>query len=186
LNQRTLELFHMEIARQCNFALFAEADLRQYLQQLTPPPNFTDSDIRAILSQGAVLIDRFWYSAHALLSATANISKILWPSNQSTRSQEDARQIRAGLGIDDTSPLKNRRMRDHFEHFDERIERFAQSDVNYVDTGIGHRLVHSDPPAVHMRNFDPEENSITFQNETLLLGPTMEAIHNTYGEDPDP
>ena len=128
-------------------------------------------------SQISAARDRFWYTIHALLSATANISKILWPNPRDDRDQEDARELREDLHIDDTSPLANRRMRNHFEHIDTRIERFAQQKVHYIDTNIGHKAINvNGQPAVYMRNFDPEEYAVTYQNETLLLKSLMEAV----------
>src|SRR5437868_2073105 len=136
-------IFRTEIAHQCNFAVLAESDLKQsFLNMRTNSPD-------RVVNFSAEM-NRFWYSAQALLVAVANISKIFWPipsrpkkgedeearrEYEKTR-QEDAEILREALHIDNSSPLKNRKLRDHFEHFDERIAKLPESGFNYHDTSI--------------------------------------------------
>lgn len=76
--------------------------------------------------------------AHAFLVHAANASKLLWPSSSRGRgrhpySVEDrtrrAGAMREALGIPEDSPLQSRALRDHFEHFDERLEVWYQTDA---------------------------------------------------------
>lgn len=69
-----------------------------------------------------------WLSVQSFLTATANISKLLWPAGV-TRSDNKSRwrkfrseRLRAELGIDNSSPLKDRKVRNSADHFDERID----------------------------------------------------------------
>ena len=66
--------------------------------------------------------DAIWRSIHGLLSAAANLSKLLWPASRDPVRRERGAWLRKELGIDDTSPMRARTMRDHLEHFDERLE----------------------------------------------------------------
>jgi hypothetical protein len=62
--------------------------------------------------------------------AVVNISKILCPSapcNSTLSKEADTRgkSLRNYLAVDDTSPLRSRKFRNYFEHYDFRIEQWA-------------------------------------------------------------
>ncbi|WP_229007426.1 hypothetical protein [Methylophilus sp. Leaf408] len=61
-----------------------------------------------------------WCSIQSILVAAGNVSKILWPSRKISIPRGEA--LRALLSIDDQSLLSDRKLRNHFEHYDERIE----------------------------------------------------------------
>lgn len=72
--------------------------------------------------------------ANALLNAlqealghTAAISRYFWPVRKGALHAERGRQLRTVYGIDDTSPLHNRDVRNAIEHFDERLDIFMES-----------------------------------------------------------
>lgn len=88
--------FQMEVNRQSKFALRALDDMR-----LDDPED-----------NGG-----FWYSVQAFLSATANVSKLLWGSGSSDRQRREAerrrRPLRESLKVPDDSPLRSRKFRNH-------------------------------------------------------------------------
>lgn len=61
-----------------------------------------------------------WGSIQSILVAAANVSKILWPVRK--KYMERGRRLRELLSIDDRNLLSKRTFRNHFEHYDERIE----------------------------------------------------------------
>lgn len=71
-----------------------------------------------------------WLHVQTFLSATANVSKLLWPAKG--RSKEPGRdvawrtfrgsQLRQKLGVLDDSALKDKKVRNAAEHFDERMD----------------------------------------------------------------
>ena len=72
--------------------------------------------------------------ANALLNAlqevlghTAAISKYFWPARKGALYAQRGQQLRTVYGIDDTSPLQNREVRNAIEHFDERLDKFMKS-----------------------------------------------------------
>jgi hypothetical protein len=152
-----LRILQREIERQCKFALIAAQDINQALQTVDP--------------------DRLWYSVQAFLVAAGNVSKLLWPPRP--RIPERGPELRASLSIDNASPLELRTFRDHFEHFDERIEIWAKSSQrrNFVDSNIR-------PPGMiadfeeqdFLRNFDTEHLAVTYRGDTYLLQPLCDAI----------
>ena len=116
-------------------------------------------------------LNRFWISVESFLVASANISKILWPSRPdkcsnckfqpqlphdvSTRREN----LRTLLSLDDSSPIKSRRFRNHFEHYDNRIEEWTKEYENkiIIDSNIGPVdlvLIGEERRTFFMRNFD--------------------------------
>jgi hypothetical protein len=92
-----------EVVTQCDFALRAMDLLRRSLAA---------KDSRGVFC-----------SARAFLGATGNVSKLLWPS--STKYSERGDKLRQTLEVSDDSPAAPRIFRNHFEHFDERLEEWA-------------------------------------------------------------
>ncbi len=152
-----LRIFQHEVERQCTFALIAFDDLVGALKRHD--------------------MDRLWYSAQAFLVAAGNISKLLWPSQP--RLAKRGGQLRTSLSISDGSMLAPRNFRNHFEHFDERLEEWAISSHrrNFVDSNVG-------PPGMiagvdtkdFLRNFDTKRFAITFRGDTYALRPVVKAV----------
>src|SRR5262245_31514648 len=139
--------FYREVERQCRFACMAYEDLTQAsgeYDQPHPVPHAPNSEdvahiqlsmarheewLRAMAAyeqKRAAAYDRLWYAVQGFLVAAGNISKLLWPSDKPIF-PERGPEIRAGLRVEDDSQLKARTLRNHFEHFDERLERWAAS-----------------------------------------------------------
>lgn len=59
------------------------------------------------------------------LHFSANVSKVFWPPDGTRK--ETAKELRDLCGIDDNHPLRNRTLRNHVEHIDERLEQWAGS-----------------------------------------------------------
>ncbi len=67
-----------------------------------------------------------WCSIQSILVSAANISRILWPSKNRLR----GKRLREMLNVEADNILSNRKFRNHFEHYDERIEEwFAEAKV---------------------------------------------------------
>jgi hypothetical protein len=121
--------------------------------------------------------DRVWSAIHALLAATANLSKILWPTRPTSRARGD--RLRRRLGITATSALRDRGMRDVFEHFDDKLEDWAASSErhNIVDQGIlaPGATVGLDP-GDYLRTLDPTSMVVSFRGTHLRLQPLVDAV----------
>src|SRR5688572_20046001 len=102
-------------------------------------------------------MDRLWQSIQALLIACANIRKLLWAfdSPQFRRKcginvEMDDRiraRIREALKQDAGSPLFSGKLRNHFEHFDERIARWGSTSTRMImaDQCVGVAIRGIDP-----------------------------------------
>ena len=156
MDQGLLELFIREVDRQARFGLSAADDLQQ-----------------AVMNNDA---NRVWYSIQSLLIATGNVSKLLWPSQSTAPSREKLRQT---LGVVDDSPLKSRTFRNHFEHFDERLEAWDISPHTHmiVDSNIGSLgSIRGGQSLVYVRNFDPSTETLTCYGEVHELRPIINAL----------
>lgn len=162
--------FQMEVNRQSKFALKALDDMDLGHEE-------DNSD--------------FWYSMQAFLSAVANISKLLWGSGatdqQRREAQERRRPLRESLNVSDDSPLKARAFRNHFDHFDERLEeQFVEWVSQGYKGGISDTFVGDidelDIGTFALRNFDTVTRTLTFRGEKLPIDPLF--VHlNTLEED---
>ncbi len=87
---------------------------------------------------------RFWYSAQGFLLAVAKISRTLWPAerdHRAGRSSPSSRgiELRKHLGLPARSPLTDRAVRNQFEHFDERLDLWAERERGFSPTGTWDR-----------------------------------------------
>jgi hypothetical protein len=65
-----------------------------------------------------------WSEIQSILVAAGNASKLLWGSS---RGKEEERELlREAAGVADDSPLKSRKIRNAFEHIDERLEDWSE------------------------------------------------------------
>ncbi len=157
MDKHVLRIFQREVERQCMFAIIAAQDLQLPLQ--------------------AGDIDRIWYSIQSFLVAAGNVSKLLWPP--STQISDRENQLKQTLGVDDNSTLVPRTFRNHFEHFDERLEQWAMSSQrrNFVDSKVGPTGMISDiEPEDYLRNFDTTKSAVTFRGDEYQLQPMIDAI----------
>ncbi len=164
MDAKILKIFRGEVRRQCGHALMAHCDLKRALD---------DGET-----------DRIWYSIQALLAATANISKLLWPTGPrrpEARLPERGNDLRTNLDVPEISPLESREFRNHFEHFDERIEDWATDTErrNFIDSNINVQIPGIDPTD-YLRNFDSESFTLSFWGKEHPLEPVMEAIRQLH------
>jgi hypothetical protein len=103
-----------------------------------------------------------------VLTGSANLSKALWGMGGSKAAQREP--LRQSLGVSDDAPYKLTRMRNHFEHYDERLDQWweTSSTHNSLDKMIG-------PPSAvvglsdrdRFRVFDPVTGELIFWGESL-------------------
>ncbi|WP_434181754.1 hypothetical protein [Vibrio hyugaensis] len=78
---------------------------------------------------------------HNIALQAAGISRYLWPSKNGDNNvhQKRGKKLREILSVTDDSPLKNRKLRNQMEHFDERLDVYLAQGVygefipSYVD-----------------------------------------------------
>ena len=85
------------------------------------------------------------------------------------------------LKVEDSSPLASRTFRNHFEHFDKRLETWGISTQTHrvVDSNIGSLgSIRGGLSCVFVRNFDPSTQTLTFHGDMYELRPVIEALES--------
>ena len=110
-----------------------------------------------------------WESIQSILVATANVSKILWPGKKYVAR---GKQLRERLGVNDDNLLSKRIFRNHFEHYDERIEEWIESNKSAVYTDS---MINPFEPTLlgytlfcH-RGYNPTSKMLSFRGESFDL-----------------
>ena len=115
-----------------------------------------------------------WCSIQSILVAAGNVSKILWPDQKHKIRGERLRQI---LKVGKSNLLSDRRFRNHFEHYDERIEDWFnnQSSAVYNDLAMNPSLRGTTASRDH-RGYNSFNNTLIFRGESLDLGEVLKAL----------
>jgi hypothetical protein len=160
MERMTLKIFQREVERQCRFAIISVEQIEVGLKNNE---------------------DLMWYAIQNLLISVGNISKLFWPTR--SRYKDRGEELRRSLGIKDNSPLEPRTFRNHFEHFDERLEKWAKSSErhNFNDANIG-------PPDMiagidvqdSLRIFDPTSWTLFFRGDRYELKSIIVVIYDLY------
>jgi hypothetical protein len=118
-----------------------------------------------------------WGSIQSILVATANVSKILWPARKKYMAR--GKQLRTLLGIDEDNLLSDRTFRNHFEHYDERIEDWF--DKNNSAVYMDSRIDPFEPtplslPQFFHRSYNPTSQTLAFRGEAIDLSAVLAAL----------
>ena len=161
MEKMLLKIFQTEIKRQCKFAIIAVEQIKMGLEN-------ADLDI-------------VWYAIQSFLVAVGNISKNFWPSKNSVYQRRE--ELRKTLSVKNNSPIEPRIFRNHFEHFDERLENWAVSSkrCNFFDSNIGSsNVIAGIDSEDFLRNFDPTSWTLYFRGDKYELKPIIEIVHDLY------
>src|ERR1700731_1502834 len=104
-----LRLHQQQIQRQCQAAIMAGQQADQGLRDRNN--------------------DMFWAGIQNLLNAAANISKACW--GQGGKLTGARKPLRDSLGIDDSNPIANTDLRNHLEHYDERLDKWFETSTSH-------------------------------------------------------
>jgi hypothetical protein len=209
-----LELFQDQVRDQCRFVLFAYAAAESALVELDEAWDEAGArdataefrarveaqgdarDYEAVAQEMAAetrvrhearraAMDRVWFSLQNLVIAAANVSKALWGSNKQAAARRT--DLRQSLNVNDDSPLfPPRTMRDHFEHYDERLEEWDAKSVNHwhIDRNLGSFASAMSPPADRLelfRNYDPNTEVVTFWGDDFDIPAIVAEVDRILG-----
>lgn len=168
IDARLLRLHQLQVLHQCNAALLAIEQMNTALQV------FGREDQELLPTAHETL----WASIQNFLTSVANIAKACW--GQGGRLADARAPLRRILSIEDDSPLSNTELRNHLEHYDERLDRWYEKSNNhfYVDYGFGPRAttIRGVPDTDVFRFFDPETNEVIFWGEHYAIQPLVDAV----------
>lgn len=118
-----------------------------------------------------------WGAIQSILVSSGNVSKILWP-NKKYRLR--GKQLREYLQIDDNNILASRVFRNHFEHFDERVEeRFNDSPTGvYIDRQMNPSLnkFFDNVEPMCQRGYNTFDHTLIFNGEVLDIKEVIKSI----------
>jgi hypothetical protein len=118
-----------------------------------------------------------WCSIQSILVAAGNISKILWPSRKSSAARGE--RLRTLLNVDDRNLLSDRKFRNHFEHYDERIEDWFEENRSavYMDSSIdSFESIWGRNPANLHRAYNPLTQTLAFRGESMDLAALLNVL----------
>jgi len=107
------------------------------------------------------------FLAHAAL-----VSKILWPPRSDNHpAGVRGRTLRESLGVTPGHALEGRDLRNHLEHYDERLDSWAAATTGTIVDGIvGPRSgIAGVPDSDIMRLYDPQTRTFFFRGELFDL-----------------
>jgi hypothetical protein len=148
----------------------------------------------AVQKMNAILKDRekgdFFREAHYLVHHAAAISRIFWPpkgrdKEATKRAKRRGRFLRDLLGLTSGHPIENRALRDHFEHFDERLDDWAEKSRyrSIVDRFIGPRgaiRVNGIHDTDFIRHYDPAKKTLSFRGERFDVQALASGLDDIY------
>lgn len=111
----------------------------------------------------------------------AALSRFFWPAAGGKREPASFRtmrelrgqRLRTAFGVEDDSPLANRSLRNAWEHFDERLDRFQlQIDAGIMLPGclIESHDIADDPAGYTFKVLDPDAECLVLLGERFFYG----------------
>lgn len=124
-------------------------------------------------SQGSD-VEGIFLHLRSAVSHAASVSRVLWPgqAKKASRASTRGQHLRRILEIEDTHVVRRRNLRDHIEHFDERLDDWAESSPhrNLVDRLVGPRSAIGGDAITDqdiLNHFDPALASYIFRGEAF-------------------
>lgn len=111
MDPRLESIYLHEIADECEFALLAV------------------TEVNSLLRDGQTSTEHFFRAAQDFVQHAAAASRIVWPPQKAgVRAVTRGQHLQRVLQVDNTHPLQSSRsLRNHLEHFDERLDDWVQS-----------------------------------------------------------
>ena len=124
-----------------------------------------------------------WSAIQSILISAANISKLLWPSRKKYKLRGE--RLRELLRIEKNNVLSDRTFRNHFEHYDERVEEWFENKSSsvYDDLAINPSLYRSDITlATIHRGYNTYNQTVIFRGELFDLKKVLQALQEIKSE----
>ena len=161
-------VFFQEVKTQCISALFALEQINQMLDELQIPREPGDTGTPN---------SEVFRALHSFLTHCANISRLLFPGQQkNNHAQCRGMMLCDALDVDENSPIADRSLRNHLEHYDERLDRWARSASKSATVSFATDNIH---PKGMGANVPPESTFRTYltdSREFFFVGHTYELV----------
>ena len=114
-----------------------------------------------------------WGSIQLILIAAGNVSKILWPVKKECKDR--GVHLRRLLKIEEDNLIADRNFRNHFEHYDERLEKWTENRKGYFDFVMNPSMQSFGLQNIS-RGYNVDSNTLVFQGEVLDLNVILDAL----------
>lgn len=164
------QIFAYEVLSQAKLCMDAAAALDQAVRSVGAERN----------------VDNVYRHAHSLLTHAANVSKLICrESPEGNPKRVSMLQDLLAVPAASLEILARRKLRNHLEHFDQRIDEWVASNqaLQIVDRNVGPlRVVQAifGPQAV-WRHYDSEQRTFTVRGETFDLVELLKAVSVVHG-----
>jgi hypothetical protein len=163
MNSMLLRVFQKQIELQCRAVLKAANDLDTALA------------VNDVIGSFCAI--------QSLLSAAANISKALWGDRKTKKALAARKPLRDSLHIDNNSPLYPLKMRNNYDHFDERLDEWWKKSKNHnvVDVSVIPKdLILGFDDIDCFRLYNQQNKELTFWGQRFNLGEIIEAVQQLH------
>jgi len=126
-----------------------------------------DAEIKAHIEGRTRNQDGLWFILQGIVAVAGDAAKLLWGKGTNTEPEREA--LREIAEVSANSPLRSRKVRNAFAHFDERIEKwYEEGDTNaYASRIIGQ---HEFPPQKsRFGHWDPQTGTIIFREDSVSV-----------------
>jgi hypothetical protein len=154
-----LRAFQRQVKFQCECVLLATEQLNAAIPK---------RDITAIFC-----------ALQALLSSAANISKALWSGRKTKNALASRAQLRASLHVPDASPLHPRTMRNHFDHYDERLDEWWKKSKGHsiADMNVmSRKAIQGLDDIDRLRAFDAQTGDVSFAGDDFNIHTIIDEV----------
>jgi hypothetical protein len=163
MEPRIESIYLVEILAQCRNGRRAERSMQQALAGMGRHDPAVGERIAELFDDAADFL------AHA-----GNVSKILWPPRPEEHpASARGRSLRESLGLTSGHALESRTLRNHLEHYDERLDGWAAATSgNIADGLVGPQNAiagNGIRPSDIMRQYDPATHTFVFRGESFEM-----------------
>lgn len=124
-------------------------------------------------------------NVHEALAHTAAVSRFFWLSRETPVAVARAQKLRDAFGLNDSSPLHKRELRDALEHYDERLDKFLLQDmVGYFfpEPLVGSASLNDDQLRRIFRLVDPDTEEFILLGKKYSFGPMRRAVEDVFAQ----
>jgi hypothetical protein len=166
--------FLSEVEAQSIYALNALAQCRATL------PQYEQVEAEATQRRFELACEAF-RAVHSVLTHAGCLSRLLWPAARNARARARGELLRSLLDLpdDDAGVLSQRDLRNHLEHYDERLDEWAAGPPHRVyvhDVIMPFRRLWGADDRDIMRWYDPPTDTYRFQGEVFHLSALEAAL----------
>lgn len=134
--------------------------------------------VQGILASGALVSKMLWPQPPKLTDSGQPLTTAQGAQRKNTKARGAA--LRKALAIKSMPILESRKVRNAFEHFDDRLDRyFEEGNRIVVDRNVGPQnnvVVIGDRPALHLRLIDNVQLSVSVLDDKLSIQELFNAI----------